>query len=70
MNDANPNCPKCNTQGSLVAAEVRQFGVHICLRVAWRAWHTEACCLHLEDPGATCICRPPHTESHAVGFGR
>ena len=24
----------------------------------FRAWHTPACCKHLEDPGATCICPP------------
>lgn len=24
----------------------------------FRAWHTEACRKHLEDPGATCICPP------------
>lgn len=26
----------------------------------WREWHTDECASHMEDPGASCVCRPPH----------
>lgn len=65
-----PGCERCRTPLRIVRAEMREFETHICLRVAWRAWHTEACCANLEDPGARCICRPPATDNHAIGFGR
>ena len=52
------SCPRCLTPMRIVLAEERAFQEHICLRTQWRFWHTPACCKHLEDPGATCICPP------------
>lgn len=63
-------CPSCGTPLAVLDAERRLFGDHLCERVAWRAWHTRECAVAREDPGATCICRPPATDSFAIGFGR
>lgn len=33
----------------------------------FETFHTAACRLHLQDPGARCICRPPMVdEPHAI----
>lgn len=26
----------------------------------WTDWHSDDCARRLEDPGASCVCRPPH----------
>ncbi|HEY0879896.1 MAG TPA: hypothetical protein VGE37_05290 [Archangium sp.] len=53
-----------------IERETKAYGDHLCERSSMRAWHTQACARRLEDPGATCSCRPPRGDDISIDFDR
>jgi len=63
-------CSRCGAAAEVIARETEGFGSHLCERASMRAWHTEACARQLEDPGASCTCRPPRGDDISIDFNR